>query len=102
MKHLLNNNKSPYDIKGVQAVKKLDNSIYQFQQLADRAKDIIRTKTKIYNQLKSKITPEKELDADAFAQANNPNHPELKSIFMEYKQMYKNLSESRSNSQIQD
>lgn len=47
---LLYNEDSPYDLKSVLAVKKLDNSIYQFKELAVKGKEIIREKSKIYQQ----------------------------------------------------
>jgi hypothetical protein len=59
----LTNEKSPYDLKAVMAVKKLDNSIYMFQHLADKAKDIVRLKTKIY------ITNKKNPASEEFDQA---------------------------------
>lgn len=44
---LVYNESSPYDIKSCLAIKKLDNSIYQFKGLAEKAKEIIRERTMI-------------------------------------------------------
>jgi hypothetical protein len=45
---MLYNEESLYDIKSCLAVKKLDNSIYQFKELSNKAQEIIRERTRIW------------------------------------------------------
>lgn len=71
----------------MQAVKKLDNSIYQFQILADQAKEIIRLKTKIYHKFKRKDLLPNEIDDQAHLKANDMQNPELNQLLSEYKLM---------------
>lgn len=58
---LLQNEQTTYDIKSCIAVKKLDSSIFQFKELADKAKQIIKERTKIYRKFKL-LFPKEEDD----------------------------------------
>jgi len=49
---LVYNEESPYDIKSCLAIKKLDNSIYQFKEMAIKAKQLIRERTVVYKKYK--------------------------------------------------
>jgi hypothetical protein len=70
LEKILQNEKSPYDIKCVLPVKKLDNSIYLFQGLAVKAKEIVREKTRVYMKFK-KDKESEEFDQEAYDKAMN-------------------------------
>lgn len=52
MTKLLYNEESPYDIKYCIAIKKLDNSIFQYKEMAMKAEEIRRERTVVYKKYK--------------------------------------------------
>eukprot|EP00801_Mesodinium_rubrum_P000447 Mrub_00447.p1 GENE.Mrub_00447~~Mrub_00447.p1 ORF type:complete len:1049 (+),score=163.44 Mrub_00447:160-3147(+) len=100
---LLYNGDSPYHLKAGLAVKKLDNSIYAFKELAEKSKAIVREKSRIY-QTEKILNPEA---TDQYLEdlVNGSSSDDrdilklttLKLLLEEYKLAYSNIVKSREN-----
>jgi len=94
---ILYNEDSPYDIKSCLAVKKLDNSIYQFINLVSLSKQIIRHKSKIYQDFKKENPEEDEQYLNDLANNFHGDEPTLNRLMEEYQQRFDQLSKFRKD-----